>query len=120
MADETSGMDATNPKEHSPVGEKPPVTEKAVKAAPVEETSQYVVTLDNTTGMPTKVEKLDEATGQRKELTPQEYVTLMAYGGYVGPAAALGAAAYSAAIGPVIESYWRGYTDYVNTLISGK
>jgi hypothetical protein len=112
--------------------EKPsaPVTEKAVAAAPAKATSQYVITVDNKTGMPTKIETLDAESGQRKELSPHEYAAMayycMAYGMAPPTAAMSGVASSSAAspgsavVTPLIQAYWNGYTDYLKALAPSK
>lgn len=83
-------------------------------------TREYVVTVDTTTWVPTKIETLDSATGERKELPAEEYAAAMAYFGFTQPAAALSAADYASAITPIVESYWKGYTDYLKALTSAK
>ena len=55
-----------------------PVTEKPVPTSPAKRTSQYLVTVDNLTGLPTKIEKLDEE-GSPKELSKSEYLQVLSY-----------------------------------------
>ena len=98
-------------------------TEKPVPSVPAKKTSQYVVTVDNTTGVAVKVEKLDEDTGERKELTKSEYAQLQ---GGVSLAASpfnTGFSGSAAAVSPVessavIQAYYRGIADYLNALAS--
>src|SRR5690242_16558955 len=65
-------------------------TEKPVPSAPEKKTSQYVVTVDNTTGLPVKMEKLDEQTGNRTEFSNEEYGLLASYWGISMPSAKAG------------------------------
>jgi hypothetical protein len=99
-------------------------SEQPVPSAPQKKTTQYVVTVDNQTGAPVKIEKLDDATGKRKELTAEEYGQAMLYASlsqtpYYGstagqaPASATGANALT-------QAYYQGVADYINALTSNK
>lgn len=99
-------------------------TEQAVPSPPPKKTSQYVVTIDNQTGVPVKIEKLDDATGKRKELTTEEYGQAMLYAGlsqtpYYGSAGAL-AAAPAAGVDALAQAYYQGIADYINALTSNR
>jgi hypothetical protein len=99
-------------------------TEAPVPSAPRKKTSQYVVTVDNQTGLPVKIEKLDEATGKRKELTKQEYEQSLAYAG-LSTASVFGglegsAQASSASTDDMVQAYYQGVADYINALTSNK
>jgi len=119
----TKGQAGTSSKarmmaEDTPEPSKTPATEKPVKLTPPERTSQYVVTVDNTTGIPTKIEKLDSSTGERKELSQAEYLQLGA--AYTNPVAAmsgvpgyLGAPSASEGLN---SAYYKGVLDYLNAL----
>jgi hypothetical protein len=89
-----------------------PVTEKAVPSRPVPETTQYLLTVDNRTGQTTKVEKVEGQTGDKKELTPQEYSALVSG----SPAATIGGIPPSPAIAPWVQAYWQGYNDYLKAV----
>jgi hypothetical protein len=94
-------------------------TEKPVYNAPVKETSVYVVTVDNRTGLPTKIERLHEETGERKELSVSEYAHVLAYWGLSTPPTlaptSLIATAYSREVNPLVQAYVQGMIDYYNT-----
>jgi hypothetical protein len=100
------------------VAEGASATEKPVYNAPVKETSVYVVTVDNRTGLPTKIERLHEETGERKELSVSEYAHVLAYWGPTPPILAptsLIATAYSREVNPLVQAYVQGMIDYYNT-----
>jgi hypothetical protein len=107
--------EATKPSEAGVV----PATEKPVYNAPVKETSVYVVTLDNRTGLPTKIERLNEETGERKELSVSEYAQVPAYWGLSPPPivapTSLSATAYPSGVNPLAQAYVQGMIDYYNT-----
>jgi hypothetical protein len=78
-------------------------------APPAAVTSQYVVTINNATGLPVKIERLDPGTGKRQELDAS------AYAESATPSAG-GAAAMSA--GPaetnaIVSAYYQGVADYL-------
>jgi hypothetical protein len=84
-------------------------TEKPVIPPADAATSVYVVTVDNRTGIATRIERLDEQSGGRKEISPMEYVQLIA--GYYAPA-----------IGEnnvVLQAYLQGMKDYFGALAKG-
>lgn len=92
-------------------------TEKPVKLPSPQRTSQYVVTLDNTTGIPTKIEKLDSSTGERKELSQAEYLQLGSL--YTNPplAAMSGVTGGTPSTSEALNSaYYKGVLDYLNAL----
>jgi hypothetical protein len=123
MPDETRGSETAKPAAPIPPaasGPSAPSTEKAVPTQAAKATSQYVVTVDNNTCLVVKIEKLDEGTGDRKELSASEYLACMAYAGQVNPASALTGAAYSASAAPLVQGYWQGYVDYLKALTSTK
>lgn len=95
-------------------------TEQPVPSAPQKKTSQYVVTVDNQTGLPVKIEKL-EHTGKRKELTKEEYGQALAYSGLSSPFSA-GSEDYASAspeeLDSLTQAYYQGVTDYINALTS--
>lgn len=100
---------------------KTPVTEKPVLLAAPKKTSQYLVTIDNSTGVAVSIEKIDPGTGKKKELSQAEYLQLVSsnvnplpvanfqsLGGYSGAPATDNAA--------LTEAYYRGVVDYLNAL----
>jgi hypothetical protein len=92
-----------------------PVTEKAVPSTPKKKTSQYVVTVDNETGLAVKIEKLEGDTGKRKELSKEEYAGLSAYAGLADPYGAM----YSPmSASSVSQAYCQGIADYLKALSS--
>jgi len=92
-----------------------PATEKPVKLPHPERTSQYVVTIDNTTGMPHKIEKLNSSTGERKELSQAEYLQLGSL--YTNPVAAMsGTTGASSTSGALNSAYYKGVLDYLHAL----
>lgn len=70
------GRDESEP----PTSEKSPATEKPPVIAPPPPTSLYVVEVDNKTGIAIRIEHFDEKTGERKELSDQEYALIYPYG----------------------------------------
>ena len=118
MAEETQASSTSSGKKTEPLA-----TEKPVPSVPVKKTSQYVITVDNTTGLAVKIEKLDEDTGERTELTKSEYAQAQSgaslaaapfYAGYGGSAPAVSPMESSA----LIQAYYRGIADYLNALTS--
>jgi hypothetical protein len=104
---------------------KPLPTEKPVPSAPVKSTSQYVVTVDNRTGLPVKIEKLSDDTGARKELSMDEYARFLGYTslasspssvGFSGSAPAYGSSEATA----LVQAYYQGVTDYFKALVNPK
>lgn len=96
-------------------------TEKPVPSTPVEKTTQYVVTVDNQTGAASKIEKLDDKTGERQELTRDEYAQVMLYASFSSSPFYAGIGAYtpsssSAEDDPLLKAYYRGVSDYLNSL----
>jgi hypothetical protein len=77
-------------------------TEKPVIPPAAARTSTYVVTVDNRTGIATRIERLDEKSGERKEMSPMEYAQLAA--AYYAPATADG--------GVLMQAYLQGMKDY--------
>jgi hypothetical protein len=87
-------------------------TEKPAKAAPAARTSQYIVTIDNATGIPLKIEKLQKP-GERRELGAAEFARV---------AATAGAAASAPAEDPtaILQAYYKGIADYLNAVVGLK
>ena len=96
----------------------PPVTEKPVPTQM--KISQFVVSVDDSTGAIVKIERLDEQTGLRTELTQQEYAAgyaLASYAGYLTPYLASHAAnLYPSLRDPAAEAYLKGVTDYIKAV----
>lgn len=99
-------------------------TEKPVPSTPVKRTSQYVVTVDNETGVASKIEKLDEATGDRQELTRDEYMQVAMYASPLSAPLFTGlsgsAPASAAENESLVQAYYRGVAAYLNALTSPK
>jgi hypothetical protein len=140
------------PVEESPVEEPPGepkavpsvATEKPPTLSPPPRTSLYVIEVDNRTGIAIKIEHFDEKTGERKELTEQEYAAIYPYGRPGRGSAASGKSMktpvprvavarpapkersasapkrniFSAGNADLIEAYYRGVNDYVRALTS--
>lgn len=109
-----------------------PATERPVFSAPAPRTSEYVVTVDNQTRLPIKVEKIDPKTGKRRELSKEEYAGIYPAGrppGAPRPAEAkrpASAASFSATASTptpaeytaLVEAYYRGVADYIKAITS--
>ena len=101
-------------------------TEQPVPGPPPKKTTEYVVTVDNQTGMPVKIEKLDEDTGKRKELSAEEYAQAMLYSSlsqtpyYAGVAAAAPPPASASDTDALVQAYYQGVADYINALTSSR
>ena len=96
-----------------------PATEKPIYNVPVKETSAYVVTVDNRTGHVTKIERLNEEGGERKEISAAEYAYLLTYWGLAIPSTVapggLSATSSTSQTHPLVQSYLQGMIDYYNT-----
>lgn len=88
----------------------PPVTEKPAEVPALEMTSEYVVTVNNLTGLLAKIEKVDGATGSRAELSADEYTQTL---GYPSPSA------YADQMFAQVQLYYQGLSDYVNAMSAG-
>jgi len=140
-ANETKPTDGQPPKsDKSPATEKPPII------PPPPPTSLYVVEVDNKSGVAIRIEHLDEKTGERKELTNQEYKRIFPYGRPGRRPAAAGKPAEASVSGTgarsampalrgrpaqtasratfstenteLVEAYCRGVADYIKALTS--
>jgi hypothetical protein len=114
----------------SPAADKNPdafalVTEKPVPSTPVKGTSQYVVTIDNRTMLPVRIEKLNEDTGERKELSKEEYAQsysyastspLPSYAGLSGTAPVYSSSEATA----LVQAYYQGVVEYFKALLNAK
>jgi hypothetical protein len=113
------------------VDSKTPVTEKPVLQPSPPRTSQYLVTIDNFSGLPTRVEKVNSETGEKKELSESEAMKLAApfTTPFTAPALAsafgftnvTGAAdsffQESPSDDPALtDAYYRGVVDYLHAL----
>jgi len=80
---------------------------------PEEKISQYVVTVDNQTGLLVKVESLT-AGGERKELSQQEYEQAGLLSAADGePSSELASSANDSSLA---AAYYQGVNDYLNSL----
>jgi len=99
-------------------------SEQPMPTAPQKKTSQYVVTIDNQSGLPVKIEKLDEETGARKELSENEYG--QAFSSYSGLSPSLYGSlgsyvpASPAEAETMVQAYYQGVADYINALTSSR
>jgi hypothetical protein len=101
--------------EKKPTGLKKPETAGTQPPGAARPVTQYLVTVDDLTQQPIKVEKvLDEKTGKRVELTRTEYAALYTYGitGYSTPQAAA-SSAYAAGNPALVLAYFQGVSDYL-------
>jgi hypothetical protein len=93
--------------------EKPVPTSEALPQA--SSTQEWVVTVNNSDGTILKIEKLDAETGEREELSKDEYSTLY---GYLNSFALYwqGANEFTTALfsadAPALKSYYQGIADY--------
>lgn len=136
--------EAKSPGGEPPKSDKSPATEKPPVIGPPPPVSLYVVEVDNKTGVAIRIEHFDEKTGERKELTDQEYKRIYPFGrpGRRPIAAAKQAEAsvsgtgtgmptlksrstqtasrttFSAENTELVEAYCRGVADYIKTLTS--
>jgi hypothetical protein len=95
-----------------PGGQEPPVTEKPV--ATRRKISQYVVSVDDATGSIVKIEKLDERTGERRELTPEEAAAACCAASYGAPYyAGYTTLLYDSLSVPSVQVYLKTISDYV-------
>ena len=120
------------PKGDGGTASRSPATEKPPRAEPPPKTSEYVVTVDNRTGITLKIEKLN-AKGERTELTQEEYALIFPYGRprteprakavQKAVANALSASVSGGTTPPVsadnaalADAYYRGVADYIKAL----
>lgn len=92
------------------------VTEKPVPLTPPKRTSEYVVTVDNGSGLPTKIEKLDSETGKRKELSEAESLQMVSTATSQQPMNYLGFGSTvrsEAETGALAQAYYQGIVDYL-------
>jgi hypothetical protein len=102
-----SSKDSPPPSEQEPL-----VTEKPVASR--RKVSQYVLSVDDTTGSILKMEKLDEKTGQRKEFTQDEYASAYSFGSYLAPYyAAYAASLHDPLNSPAVRAYLQAISEYV-------
>jgi hypothetical protein len=116
---ETQAHNTTQPSEAAASSEEEQIalaTEQPVPSVPQEKTSQYVVTVDNQTGLFVKVEKLT-AAGERQELSQEEYerAIMEGFSSVVGGEQS-GGLAPSAESEPLLSAYYQGVADYLNNL----
>lgn len=75
--------------------------------------SQYLVSVDDTTGTVVRIEKVDPDKGDKKELSQDEYAAAYAYAGYSAPYYATYAASlYDPLSDPAIQTYMKAAADY--------
>jgi hypothetical protein len=98
-----------------------PATEKPIYNVPEKQTSFYVVTVDNRTGSATKIERLNEDNGQRKELSASEYASISTYWGVPTSAAAgTDMTTYLSLTNPLVQAYVKGMVDYYTRYVTAQ
>jgi len=88
------------------MAQSPPVTEKPAVVPAVAQSSLYVVTVSNLTGLLSKIEKLDES-GARTELNEDQYTQAL---GYASPAI------YHDQVMSQVNYYYQGLDEYMTQL----
>lgn len=134
---------AKSPGEEPPKSDKSPVTEKPPTVPPPPPTSLYVVEVDNKSGVAIRIDHFNEKTGDRKELTDQEYKRIFPYARPARrpapavkpvttsltragnmpalkgrPAQTTSRTTFSADKTELVEAYYRGVADYIKALTS--
>ena len=86
-------------------------TERPAKTVAAPRTTKYVVTVDNVTGLMLKIDKVTEGAGQESDVatTPVDPANLSS--AFAAPTADPTA---------IVQAYYRGIADYLNTLITIK
>jgi hypothetical protein len=88
-------------------------TEQPVPSVPEEKLSQYIVTVDNQTGLLAKVEKL-AAAGERMELSQEELEQVGLFSAAGGENTS--ELASSTDDNSLLAAYYQGVADYLNNL----
>jgi hypothetical protein len=108
-----------NPKEKASQPKEPQAeqAQASVSESPAEQTEEWVFTLNSGTGEIVKAERVDKTSGQRQELSDDEYAALSGYGDPTAYYAAQGydpsAAAYDPNAHALHEAgYYQGLADY--------
>jgi hypothetical protein len=94
--------------------EKPVLTQRPTKV-----TSQYVVTVNNQTGSIAKVERLDEVTGERTELSQAELAQIASMAGMDAGTTPTTATSTSP-IQAYYQAYYQGYADYLQSVFPSR
>src|SRR5262245_22775796 len=109
MADDTRPVEPRRPararEENTSTPSGAPATEKPVPSRPAQATSQFAVTVDHRSGLPTKIEKIDAATGAKKEVTLTDYAAMMT--GSADAATAATASGGSQTMDPQTLAYYQ-------------
>ena len=89
-------------------------TELPPRTAPTPRTTQYLVTMDNATGLALKIEK-QEAKGAKRELGSAEFgkVAAATSAALATPASLAGTTNDPTAI---VQAYYKGIADYLNAI----
>jgi len=100
--------DRQPPPKRSPLATDTPVANKGGGA------SKYVISVDDASGFAVKIEKLDEKTGNRSELSLEEYAAAYSFAAYSAPFyAAYAASLYDPYEDPAVKGYYQALADYV-------
>ena len=75
------------------------------------------MSVDDATGVIVKIEKLDDDTDERKELSRDEYAAAYTYAAYAAPYyASYAASLYDPLASPAAQSYLKSIADYAKSL----
>jgi hypothetical protein len=92
-----------------------PATERPVPLK--RKIAEYVVSVDEETGVIVTIEKLDPGTNTRTELTQEEYAAAYSYAFYAGPYyAGYAAALFDPLSTPAAQAYLKNIAKYAKTL----
>jgi hypothetical protein len=92
-----------------------PATERPVPLK--RKIAEYVLSVDEETGVIVTIEKLDPGTGTRTELTQEEYAAAYSYAFYAGPYyAGYAAALFDPLSTPAAQAYLKNIAKYAKTL----
>lgn len=79
--------------------------------------SRYTVTVEDETGVISRIEKIDLKTQQARELTAEEYGLAYAFASYSAPYyASLAASMLDPLNSSALRAYYKGLSDYVKAL----
>jgi hypothetical protein len=127
VAEEETGAEEPEPRESRGFATETPVIPKHPPR-----TTEYVVTVDNRTGLAFRIERLDAETGERREISAGEYTLIYPFGRPPDPLARKRAREASSGFSEganggeegngdstLLEAYYRGVADYLKTLSRG-
>lgn len=107
-SEETAGAKAEEPA-GVPVTERPVASRRKI--------SEYVVSVDDETGAIVKIERVDEDTNARTELTQDEYAAAYAFASYAAPYyASYAASLYDPLSSPAAQAYLKTISNYAKAV----